>query len=461
MMSENEFWIQLRYKIGWIVLAVTTVIPMVRWGMLGTAVDHFGTGFAVFSSLGKLTAIAGLMLYALNLVLAARLRIFEDYFGGLNRVYIAHHITGGIALVLLCFHPLFIAMRLIEWQSLASFRDAAKFLWPRAVLWGWPKTTVELQNLAINNGILAFLGMVVLLVLTFFVKLPYRIWLYTHKFLGVAFILSAVHLLYIKSDTSTDGFLRYYLLVFVVLGLAAYVYRTLAGSILVRKYRYHVDEVHKNGDVVELVMRPVGTRMTHQPGQFVFIRFKYANTPGVTTEAHPFSISSGPDDDFLRLDVKALGDYTRALVNIVPGAIAEVEGAYGKFSYVNYDNPRQVWIGGGIGITPFLSMARSLDKHKDLQVDLVYSVKSAAEFVHFDDLSQMVPKQAKNFKTVAWVADERGFLTADGIEKELGSLKGRDFYICGPPIMMKSLREQLVAKGIENWRIHSEEFSMS
>ncbi len=461
MMTVAELWIQVRYRLGWVFIIVATAIPVIMWTVMLPLSDRFFSPQAGIGSISKVLAIAGLMLYAINLVLAARVRWMEDYFGGLNRVYIAHHLTGGIALIFLLFHPLFLAMGYLVLGSITSFRAAANFLWLRPISLAFPPPEAVMQASAINYGIIAFLGMVALLILTFFVKLPYRIWLFTHKFLGVAFLFAALHILFVFSDTSSNPALKYYLLAWSVLGLVAYTYRTLAGSILVRKYNYHVDAVNRVGDsVVELVMKPVGNPMKFQPGQFVFIRFRYSGDKAITTEAHPFSISSSPKDDFLRLSVKALGDYTTALINLKPGAIAEIEGAYGKFSYTNYTNPKQVWIAGGIGITPFLSMAGSLLPEQELEVDLYYSVKAASEFVDFEKLSN-ITSTAHHFRTIPWITDERGFLSADAIEKESQTLVGKDFYICGPPGMMKAMRAGLRAKGVPNYRIHSEEFAMS
>jgi predicted ferric reductase len=376
------------------------------------------------------------------------------------RAYIAHHQIGGIALILLLFHPIFLSLRYFEHEVLSTLHDAAVYLLPRSLAFTVPPNPEQIQNMAINDGFIAMLGMVILLVLTFFVKLPYQIWLLTHKFLGVAFFFAGLHILLINSDVSRDPFLRYYLLTFVALGLIAFVYRTLLGSILIRKFSYHVDAVNVVGqNVIELVMRPVGVRMDYQPGQFVFIRFLYSGDSSITTEPHPFSISSSPSDDFLRLSVKALGDFSQSLMNLKPGAIAEIEGAYGKFSYQNYANQNQIWIAGGIGITPFLSMARSLSATGP-HVDLYYSVKSATEFVDFDALSQIVPLRAQQFRVIPFVADDKGFLTADYIEKQSEGLAGKDIFICGPPGMMKAMRTQLRAKGIPNRMIHSEEFAM-
>ncbi len=316
--------------------------------------------------------------------------------------------------------------------------------------------------MAINFGIVAILGMVVLLVITFFVRLPYRLWLFTHKFLGAAFFFASLHVLFVSGSVSSDGFLRWYLLFWCAVGLLAAAYRTLGGSILIRHYNYRVERTRLvTKDVIELLLSPVDKRFDFQPGQFIFIRFKYSGVDGITTEAHPFSISSAPSDSSLRLSVKALGDYTKQLLQLKPGAIAEIEGAYGKFSYRNYDNPNQIWIAGGIGITPFLSMARSLHVEKAMKIDLYYSVKSAEELVNKEELQAIMGNSGLHFRLIPFIADKQGFLTADYVETTSKGLEGKDIYLCGPPPMMKSLRKQFTMKKIPNYRIHSEEFSMT
>jgi predicted ferric reductase len=457
-MKVSELWVLVRYKLGWAAIILLTIIPSLRVFTLLAGQDIPFDAYAILSTLGQVTGIAGLMLYAINLILAMRIRIMENYFGGLNRMYIAHHLTGGIALILLSFHPILLALRLLVPVSREAFRYAAEFLWVHPISF---KTPIG-NDMAINFGIIALLGMVVLLILTFFIHLPYRVWLLTHKFLGAAFFFAGLHVLFIKGSISGDGFLRWYLIFWSLLGILAAVYKTLIGRIVLRHYNYHVKSVSSpSKDVVSLILTPVDTKMDFQPGQFVFIRFRYSGIKGITSEAHPFSISSSPSDSVLRLSVKALGDYTKELLQIKPGAIAEIEGAYGKFSYKNYDNPNQIWIAGGIGITPFLSMARSLESNTNLSVDLYYSVKVAEEMIEADELTSVMAVPTLKFNFKPHIADKDGFLTADTVEKGSKGLADKDFYLCGPPPMMKALRKQLRAKGVPNFRIHSEEFSMS
>ena len=451
---------------GWTLTIFLCLIPIILWFTVRPPSQFFSGGFyGTMSNLGRVTGLVGMVMYSLNLIYSTRMKFLEKLFGGLNRVYIAHHVLGGLALVMLCFHPFFLAVRYLT----SSVRQAALLLLPHDLA---PVSALfdsknqlhldVLQQWAVFFGIVAFWGMAVLLIFTFFIKLPYHVWLFTHKFLGFAFFLAGLHVLFIASDTSRNGLLKYYILLIAFLGLVAFVYRTIMPKIFIKRYKYYVDNVSTvGGNVTKLDLRPVDTKMLFTPGQFVFIRFMYSGKKVVTSEWHPFSISSGEKDDLLEISVKSLGDYTSQLAKLQHGVVAEIEGAYGRFSYTNFKNKNQIWVAGGIGITPFLSMAKSLpdDGYK---IDLYYSVKAQSELIQWEKLVEIARVKKGKFRLIPFVADDKKeFLTTDFIVKYSKNLQGKEIFICGPPPMMQSLRKQFRMGGVPNSKIHSEEFAMS
>jgi predicted ferric reductase len=385
-------------------------------------------------------------MYAFNLFLSTRIKLFEDLFGGLNKVFIAHHIIGGVALIMLLIHPMMLTLRLVP----SGLRYAALLLVP------------SLDNLPVALGIIALLGTIFLLYLTFFVTLPYKLWLFTHKFLGAFFFLGGLHTLLVPNDLSRDPWLQGYMLGFVGLGIISFLYRTILPTLFVRRYRYAVRTVTpKAPGVVEVQLIPEDRTMNFKSGQFVFVSFR---APGTSHEWHPFTISSAPGSGDFTMTIKSLGSYTKALTANLPsltGTKVMVEGAYGRFSQTNFGNPNQVWVGGGIGITPFLSMARALGPGP-YNIDLYYAVKTATELIDFDKLQgAQVSAPDKVFRVIPFVGDKQGMLTAQYIQQYSASLPQRAVLVCGPPPMMKGLRQQLRALGVPNRNIHTEEFSMS
>jgi predicted ferric reductase len=179
----------------------------------------------------------------------------------------------------------------------------------------------------------------------------------------------------------------------------------------------------------------------------------------VTNQAHPFSITSPPEAPHLSVAVKALGDFTHALRAVEVGAPVYVEGPYGTFSYRKLGNPKQIWIAGGIGVTPFLSMARSLTEDH-YEIDFYYAMETGSEKYFIEDFYALGDTNPR-VRTIPIQRDRLGFMTADDVENVSGNLPEKDILICGPPAMMHALKEQFVGKGVPEHQIHFEEFGFA
>jgi predicted ferric reductase len=428
-------------QLGWIIVIALSVSPLLTWYFsLQPFSARFNNPFSFFTSLGQMASLVGFAMFSINLVLSTRLSFFEDYFGGMNRVYIVHHILGGIAFILLMIHPLLLASAYLTYSA----SEAAAFLLPS-------------EDWARNTGIITLSLMMSILILTFYRTIPYHIWKKLHELLGFVFFIGMLHAFYIPSDVSRNPIMATHMFFFTVIGLAAFVYRTLLGRFFVRRYRYAVLSVRTlQSRIREVVLKPEGKVITSKPGQFLFISIRNG---GITTEVHPFSISSTKPDGTLILTIKGEGDYTNSLGNVAKGAYALIEGGFGQFTYTNVSNKKQIWIAGGIGITPFYSMAQSLAATPDYVVDLYYSVHDQTEGVYLTEIRSLLAS-TPNVRFFPWITTVQGRLTADKINELSGSLQEKDFFICGPLPMMQSMRFALRRQGVKNKQIHTEEFSL-
>ena len=418
---------------AWIAVILVSFLPIIFWVLAPSFTPRFGNLNLILKSVGQLAALIGVAMFAVNLILSARLKIFDKYFGGLNRLYDKHNLLGQIALVLLMVHPL-----LLVPTYATSYSGAAKFLLP---IDDWEKTL----------GILALFTMIGLIVLTLYLRPKYNIWKWTHKFLGGVFFLGALHMFFITSDVSRFLPLKIYMLFLSGLAITAFIYRSSLGNILIKKYDYKVIKVVQlTKNATKIVMSPISEVLKFKAGQFVFITF---DNEFVTKESHPFSISSSTSDDELAIIVKNLGDYTSQISKITVGSKAKIEGPFGVFTCDQAKNKKQVWIAGGVGITPFISMAASLPKAEGYDIDLIYSVKSAKEAILPNELIKA------DIRLTLYDADKKGLINLDYIKSTVGDFSGKDIFICAPPGMIASLKQQLASIGVNKNKIHSEEFN--
>jgi predicted ferric reductase len=422
---------------GWMTLAVLCLAPVLLWASAHPLAERFATLASVLKSLANIAALVGTAAFAMALVLGSRLRVVERLFVGLDRMYRAHRSLGLIAVSLAALHALLLVLSRAQFSGVSAWT----LFTPGA---GW----------RIFVGVVALAGLLVGLALSLFARMRHETFVRVQKSLGIVFLIASVHVFVVSGTKASSRPLTVYLAVLTALALAAFARRSLFGRLLIRRHRYRVEGVNRVAqDAVEIVLAWEGDRLRFQPGQFVFVRF--AELGG---EAHPFSITSAPDEAALRLVVKALGDHTRALMDLPPGGSAELEGPYGTFSHLALTNSRQVWIAGGIGITPFLSMARSLDG-TDPEIDLYYCTEASDQAYFLKELFQVADRNPR-IRVIPIRKVQLGRLSVDDIEAASRDLPRKDILICGPPVMIRNLTGQLRARGVPRARIHYEDFSL-
>jgi predicted ferric reductase len=452
--------------LGPAIMAILYVTPLFLWADSAPLETRFLDTSTTLTSIGVMAGLAGVTGFAMNLMLGARLRFIEALFGGLERMYKAHRVNGRVAFLLILSHGILIFAG--RWSLTPE--AAWDLLTPGT---GW---TVFL-------GPVSLLLMATSIVLTLYVRLGHEVFVYVQRTFGFIFLLASFHVFTTPGAKATSRWLTAYMGAFAVGGIAAWAYRSIFGNLLVRRLRYRVLlAIRRDETVTDIVMTPEQKRLRYYPGQFVFVNFRsialseqfrpltvttqrqsavFSIRAGeVSNQFHPFSITSSPEDSELRITVKAVGDYTHALRTLERGAVAIVEGPYGEFSHRNVPNRKQIWLAGGIGVTPFLSMARSLKDDEDLEADIYYAVETDDEALFLDEL-QMVAARHDGIRIFPFIREKVGYLTADKIAEMSGDLVGKDIMICGPPAMLENLRAQLIAKRVPGDQIHSEEFGFA
>ena len=428
-----------KQDLGLLLVGALSLLPIVFWLSAIPLGVRFHDLAATLHSLANIAALVGTAGFATNLLLAARLGFVERLFGGLDRLYRVHRFVGCASLILILSHALLLA-------------------WSEAVQSGGG-SAVELflpsAGLRIFAGTIALFVMTTAMIMTLLPRLKHEIFVYVQRSFGLVFILACYHVFRVEGTKAYSHGLTIYMGGLTALAIAAFVYRSILGRYLVRTYDYRVTEVtHLDQSVAEIVLVPDGKPLPFESGQFVFVSIVHR---AVGREAHPFSTASSPDDPSLRIVVKALGDYTTNLMNLEPPVSARVEGPYGRFSYRRVANSDQIWIAGGIGVTPFLSMARSLQA-SDHRIDFYYCTEGADQAYFLDEMFE-ISDQHLNFRVIPIRKVSLGRITAADIRGVGRELATKDFLICGPPAMIKNLKTQFLELGVPKERIHYEDFS--
>ena len=385
---------------------------------------------------GEILGSINIVLMSFALLLSGRPKWAEKYFGGLDKMYITHRRLATVAFLLIFVHVLTVPITLTGWR------------------------------LGNYLAVIAFTGLVSIVLISlspriaFLNKLSggtYEGWKNLKRYIGIFFILGFVHSLTIASPL--DALIAFsFVQVFFIMGTLAYLYTEIFGRFFKKYVPYTVEAVkHPNQTTTEVTLRAKRDPIKKQrAGQFLFVRF-----PGDRSlnESHPFTISSAPEEDVLRLTIKASGDFTRDLfAKLKPGMDAIVEGAYGMFDF-KAGGPKQIWIAGGIGLTPFLSFLRSLKGTLNHDVDFYYTVRHKEEALFRDEI-EAAAKENPRLKAHIRFSATDGSLTIEHILKNAGgSVKDHHIYICGPLPMIQAFEQKFLALGVPAGNIHFEEFN--
>jgi predicted ferric reductase len=413
------------------VVAVVILLPLIPWLMVGSLDDRF-SGTAALKSVANLAAFFAIAAWAVNLVLATRIRPVERAIGGLEQLYRLHRRLGVLVLVLAVTHVVFL--------SLHAWGDALDLYRPSS---GWSKF----------SGVVALVLLIGCVVASVAGRLTYPAFLLVQRLLGATFLLGAFHTFAVRGTLDSSLALTIYVACLTAAAVLGAGYRFLGGSLGIARYRYRVDAVnHLDDQAVEIVMSPMERSLDFQAGQFVYATFLQQ---GVTRESHPFTVASSPNANPLRLAVKRLGDFTESLMGLHAGTEARLEGPFGSFCLSKDPTHAQTWIAGGIGITPFLSWARGLEE--PVRADLYYCTPGAEQAHFLDELFEIADRYPA-LRVIPIRKRSLGHLTVADLEGVNPNLRNGHVFICGPPLMIDNLTTGLLERGVPVDRIHAESF---
>ncbi len=439
-------------RIQW-AFAATVLAVLALWLLTAPYAGLAWATFALRPPSLQGTGLLALGAMSVAMVLATRPTVVEPVLGGLDRMYRLHKWLGITALALAVSH----------------------WLWVEAPKWavglGWlvrpPRVPAPLperpalrqlhglRGTAESVGEWAFYALVALLALALLQRFPYRRFFQTHQLLPLVYLALVFHAVVLMQYSSWSEPLGVVMAGLMLAGSAAALVVLFGAVGRGRQAVAMVERLtpHAATGVLEVAVRLKSRWSGHQAGQFAFVRFDAAEG------AHPFTITSPwLGDGRMVFLIKGLGDYTKTLPTLLkPGDLLRVEGPYGEFNFAGRQ-PRQIWVGGGIGITPFIARMQQLAVRPDGRpVDLFYATATADEAV-FARLREAA--RAAQVRLHLGVDAVDGRLNAERVCAAAPDWRSADVWFCGPAGFGRQLRTDLLALGLSPHDFHQELFTL-
>lgn len=222
----------------------------------------------------------------------------------------------------------------------------------------------------------------------------------------------------------------------------------------------------ERGNAWTIKLRPIGhAGIRFLPGQFGWI---IVGRGPFAASQHPFSFSSSAevDDGTVEMTIKAAGDFTSTIGDVRVGTKAWVDGPHGVFTPDLNEGPGFVLIGGGVGVTPLMSIVRTMaDRNDRRPVLLVLGNPTLDDVTFLEELDALTERLDLRIVHVlqrpgpGWDG-ETGFVDADLLRRHLPPRAERQqYFVCGPPPMLDALEAVLGdGLGIPTDHIHTERF---
>lgn len=445
---KSTFW--------WLTAAVSLIWLVSAWPF------PFPTSYFPFRAIAvQYTGVLAMAMMSVAMILALRPAWPERAIGGLDKMYRLHKWIGIGALVVSLIH--FFFAQGTKWMTAAGWLVRP----PRG-----PRPQLEPGSLeglfrsyrgfAESLSEWPFYISMVLIVVALISAIHYRTFFKTHRILAITYLVLVVHAVILLDFSQWLSPLGLMMAVLLAYGSWAAIIVLLRRVGAGRKFGGTLKHINyfKPLDVLETVIALPKGWPGHRPGQFAFAMSNAAEG------AHPYTIASAWDDASREITFfsKGLGDHTSRLVETLKvGMPIEIEGPYGCFDFDD-DRPVQIWIGGGIGITPFIARIKDIIQKREQgeqetrAIHLFHSTREVDE-VAFGELRRDAEKAGVTLHLFIDAKD--GFLTADRIVNLVPQWQEAGFWFCGPAGFGEALRRDFASRGVDVKRhFHQELFSM-
>jgi len=399
---------------------------------------------AVLTAAGRITGmIAGFVLLA-QMLLMSRVAWLERWIGA-HELLIWHRTMGGYVIVAVLAHVVLIIMGYAGYEDVSVAQET----------WSMFSAYQDIISAFIATGLLVLIG--VLSIRLAKRKLPYEIWYAVHLSSYAVLLLGYGHQFADGAELMRQGFGRRYWEVLYVFVIACLFWgRVMRPWGINLRHRLRVVKVvEESPDTVSIY---VGgrhlDRLQVRAGQYLRWRFLMRRS---WFQAHPFSLSAAPNNEWLRLTVKAVGRHTEDLQYLVPGIRVMIGAPSGVFTAERRVHQRALLIAGGSGIGPIRALLEDLPPG----AVVIYRAGSADELVLREELDWLARRRGARVCYVLGSREDPGpkrVFTPRGMRELVPDVYRRDVYLCGPSGLITAATKTLRRLHLPNRQIHLDPF---
>ncbi|MBG0786792.1 MAG: ferric reductase-like transmembrane domain-containing protein [Anaerolineaceae bacterium] len=433
---QTIFWLAIYFLLVFLPITLLMILPRPQ-------------GREFLREVSVALGFMGMALLGLQTIPTSRLKFFVRHFP-MDTLYQFHHSLSIFTFIVLLVHPILLFINNPGTLQLLNLVTAP-----------WRARAAVLS-------ILAMLILVVTSVWRVVMKIKYDVWRWIHD--GLAYLaigLGLYHMFKVNYYMSLT-YQKVLWLVLTGIWLTILIAIRFVRPIRMKQTPYEVTEViEERGESWSLNLKPIGHKgMQFQAGQFAWITDE---SPFIFRE-NPFSFatSSELDDGTFGFTIKELGDFTAKVKDFKPGDVIYVDGPYGNFSIDEHQCNNMVFIAGGIGAAPVMSMLRTLaDRKAENEVTFFFGNPTWESVIYREELESLTAKINLNLVNVLEKPDEswqgeKGYINVDVLRRNLPEdYKDCTYFLCGPLPMIDAVEKALDALEISPMNVHSEQYEMA
>jgi predicted ferric reductase len=268
-------------------------------------------------------------------------------------------------------------------------------------------------------------------------------------------LIVILHWLSFKSPIVLASSAGIWLAAMSILGVSAAFYKLLLYPFVSPHAEYRVVRAEPSAAALHLELEPVKNPIAFTPGQFAFISMKEEGL----REPHPFTIAGGEDEKgHVHFVIRDLGDYTHRLItSTTPGMHATVYAPFGRFSR-RAESKREVWIAGGVGISPFIAWLKDQQSPLLDTVTLFYFFTPGREFPSSRFVSELARERGAQFLAVSGGPMSSEFVQRFAEIARAAAPTDVNVSFCGPKGLLQRVKDLMRENDIPDSNIQYEYF---